>query len=57
MERWDICGTNEALKKAGAKATTMCKGLSGSPTHDALLADLSRNVQDHVDRPGGPVLS
>lgn len=27
MERWDIRGANEALKKAGAKATTMCGDL------------------------------
>ncbi len=58
LERWDIRGANEALKKAGARASAMRDGSPELPTHDALLTDLIRTVQDHVDRPGraGPLV-
>lgn len=60
LERWDICGANEALREAGDRATTMRDGLGlpELPAHDALLTDLIRTVQDHVDRPGraGPLV-
>ncbi len=60
LERWDLCSANEALKKAGDKATTMRggTGLPEAPAHDALLTDLIQDVQAHLDHPGqaGPLL-
>jgi hypothetical protein len=60
LERWDIRSANEALKKAGDRASAMRGGIGPSelPAHEALLTDLIRTVQNHVDRPGrtGPLV-
>jgi hypothetical protein len=60
LERWDLCKANEALQKAGNKATMMRGeiGLTEPPAHYALLADLVKDIQEHLDRPGraGPLL-
>lgn len=60
LERWDLCSANEALGKAHDKVATMRGGigLPEAPAHHALLTDLIKDVQAHLDRPGraGPLL-
>lgn len=51
LEGEDLCGANEALKKAGVKAASMW-GEVGRPRHKGKLVGLLWQVHEDLSRPG-----